>query len=141
MTIGLLPSSDKKPSDSNISTQQDKLEAAMTPPIFTTSKIGAFALFCWQNPDFLKLIFQCIFSSIVLGFCIVQLANGGRDGQGKNDALYWGGITSILAWWMPSPGSPSAKNQANVVAEEMNVKATVTSNAPASETDNRAASN
>lgn len=140
MTVGLLPSSDKAPSETKILAQPDKSEFAI-PSILTTTKLGAFVLFCWQHPDFLKLIFQCIFSSIVLGFCIVQLANGGRDGQGKNDALYWGGITSILAWWMPSPGSPTAKNQANVVAEEMNVKATVTSSVSPSATDHRAASN
>jgi hypothetical protein len=136
MTTGLLPSPDKKTSNSNIETQQSQLEAVTTPASFVNTKIGAFALFCWQHPDFLKLIFQCVFSSIVLGFCIVQLANGGRDGKGTNDALYWGGITSILAWWMPSPGTPTAKNQANVVAEEMNVKATITSSAPPSQTDN-----
>lgn len=25
------------------------------------------------------------------------------ESQGSN-AIYWSGITSILAWWMPSPG-------------------------------------
>ncbi|MEW6494061.1 MAG: hypothetical protein AB1589_16340 [Cyanobacteriota bacterium] len=27
--------------------------------------------------------------------------------QDKNEdnALYWSGITSMIAWWMPSPGS------------------------------------
>jgi hypothetical protein len=134
MTMKLLPSSPKKKnSDSNFETQ---IEAATTPASFTNSKIGSFALFCWQHPDFLKLIFQCIFSSLVLCFCMFQLSIGGRDGTGTNNALYWGGITSILAWWMPSPGSSNAKNQANVVAEELNVKATVTSADPPSKTDN-----
>ncbi|HEY9696923.1 MAG TPA: hypothetical protein V6D10_06655 [Trichocoleus sp.] len=25
--------------------------------------------------------------------------------EDKNQALFWSGITSIIAWWMPSPGN------------------------------------
>ncbi|MFB8789049.1 MAG: hypothetical protein U7123_09425 [Potamolinea sp.] len=140
MTVRLLPSPDKISSDKKIADQQYKLDAESIPPTFTTTKLGSFAWFCLQYPDFLKFIFQCILSSFVLGFCVLQLANGGRDGLGKNDALYWGGITSILAWWMPSPGGSTPRNQANVVEGDLNVKNTVTSGAPPSGTDGGATS-
>lgn len=138
MTVRLLPSPDKISSDTKILEQQEKLDAESIPPTLTTTKLGSLSWFCLQYPDFLKFIFQCILSSFVLGFCVLQLGSGGRDGQGKNDALYWGGITSILAWWMPSPGGLTPRNQANVVEGDLNVKNTVTSGAPPSGTDNGA---
>lgn len=45
-----------------------------------------------------KLIMQAGVSISVLGFCMLQLLN-----NPKNEALYWGGITSTLAYWLPSP--------------------------------------
>lgn len=140
MTVRLVSSQEKISSDTKISEQLDNLDTASIPPTFITTKLGSFAWFCLQYPDFLKFIFQCILSSFVLVFCVFQLANGGRDGLGKNDALYWGGITSILAWWMPSPGGSTPRNQANVVEGDLNVKNTVTSGAPPSEKDNGATS-
>ncbi|MEH1818037.1 MAG: hypothetical protein V7L22_14390 [Nostoc sp.] len=44
---------------------------------------------------------QVFFSSIVLGLCIFKL---GSLGDEKNIALYWGGLSSVLAYWLPSPG-------------------------------------
>jgi hypothetical protein len=79
---------------------------------FTTTKVGSFALFCVQHPDLFRFVVQVAFSATVLSFCINQLAVGAKDG--KNDAIYWGGVTSILAWWMPSPGGRSPQNQANI---------------------------
>lgn len=90
-----------------------------TPPMrnpgesrFTKTRFGSFALFCVQHPDLFRFLVQVAFSGIVLGFCINQLALGAKEG--KNDAIYWGGVTSILAWWMPSPGGGRLQNQANI---------------------------
>jgi hypothetical protein len=112
MTAGLLPSPDNLPSKETISSKQENPTNATTKPSFSTTNTEAFTWFCVQNPDFLKLIFQCFLSLVILGFCMSQLAGGGQNGNGENRALYWGGITSILAWWMPSPGGGASQNQA-----------------------------
>ena len=54
------------------------------------------------NQDFLKFIVQVSFSALVLVFCLGKMAVATED---KNQALFWSGITSIIAWWMPSPGN------------------------------------
>ncbi len=46
----------------------------------------------------IKFTVQIVFSTFVLGLCSVQLYGGS-----KNEALYWGGITSIIGYWLPSP--------------------------------------
>lgn len=79
---------------------------------FTNTKFGSFALFCVQNPDLFRFIVQVAFSGIVLCFCISQLAIGAEEG--KNDAIYWGGVTSMLTWWMPSPNSRRLQSRANI---------------------------
>lgn len=53
------------------------------------------------NLVLLKFGVQVFFSSVVLGLCIYQLT--ANDASKDNQALYWGGVTAILAWWMPSP--------------------------------------
>ncbi|MCC5640374.1 hypothetical protein LC593_31985 [Nostoc sp. CHAB 5844] len=45
---------------------------------------------------------QVAFSAAVLGLCIVQLVS--KPSNDQNTALYWGGVTSVLAYWLPSPG-------------------------------------
>jgi hypothetical protein len=63
----------------------------------------------------MRFYVQVGFSSIVLCFCLFKLANA-DDSQ--SSALYWSGVTSILAWWMPSPeaNNPSRNiEQANAV--------------------------
>ncbi len=56
--------------------------------------------FHWQNIDSLRLLVQIGLTFIIVGLCIGKLT---VDKQDK--ALYWGGIMSIVAWWMPSPGA------------------------------------
>jgi len=46
-----------------------------------------------------KLIIQAGVSLAVLGFCMLQLLSNNP----KSEALYWGGITSTVAYWLPSP--------------------------------------
>ncbi len=43
---------------------------------------------------------QVFFSTIILGLCVFQIGSA-RDE--KNIALYWGGLSSVLAYWLPSP--------------------------------------
>ncbi|MBD2301326.1 hypothetical protein H6G80_32175 [Nostoc sp. FACHB-87] len=45
---------------------------------------------------------QVAFSAVVLGLCIFQLVS--KPSNDQNTALYWGGVTSVLAYWLPSPG-------------------------------------
>ena len=57
------------------------------------------------NIYFLRFCVQVGFSSAVLTFCIYQLLTGGIARDGKDGAIYWGGLTTILGWWMPTPAS------------------------------------
>jgi hypothetical protein len=51
----------------------------------------------------IKLFTQIAFSGIVIGFCIWQLSHPKTGNNEADKALYWGGITTLVAWWMPSP--------------------------------------
>ncbi|GEM_PF-2084668 len=75
-------------------------------------------VFSFRNIHSLRFIFQAAFSTLILIFCLLQL-NMSKS-NGKNDAIYWGGVTGILALWMPSPsssGTPLA-NQPNLETAE-----------------------
>ena len=70
--------------------------------------------FSFNNIHSLKFLLQAFFSTLVLIFCLSQLYIS--KGEGRNDALYWGGVTGMLALWMPSPstsGTPPTTNQPN----------------------------
>jgi hypothetical protein len=56
------------------------------------------------NQDALRFVVQVGFSLIVLCFCLLKLGNS----DSQSNALYWGGVTSVLAWWMPTPGGNAA---------------------------------
>ncbi len=49
-----------------------------------------------------KFWIQVFFSTVVLSLCTFQLVN--EDSQ-KNEAMYWGGLTGVLAYWLPSPSN------------------------------------
>ncbi len=51
----------------------------------------------------LRFLIQFVFSTIILVFCVIKLSLPNKDHQ--DNAIYWGGVTSILALWMPSPSS------------------------------------
>jgi hypothetical protein len=59
------------------------------------------------NQESLRFAVQVGFSSIVLCFCLFKL---GSSSDNQSSALYWGGVTSVLAWWMPSPGGNSSRH-------------------------------
>ena len=42
---------------------------------------------------------QCLISASVLFFCMAKI----HDAKGEELALYWGGITGIVGYWLPSP--------------------------------------
>lgn len=68
------------------------------------------------SQDSMRFAVQVAFSSIVLCFCLFKLSNS-NDNQ--SSALYWGGVTSVLAWWMPSPGGSAPRNSATIKADEV----------------------
>jgi hypothetical protein len=49
-----------------------------------------------------KFWIQVFFSTIVLSLCAFQLLN--KHSQ-ENQAMYWGGLTGVLAYWLPSPSN------------------------------------
>lgn len=51
---------------------------------------------------------QALISSSIILFCMLQLWSGKGD-----TALYWGGLSSILGYWLPSPTQTSGKDQVN----------------------------
>jgi hypothetical protein len=53
-----------------------------------------------KNQQAWKFGIQVFFSTIVLGLCVFQISSA-RDKE--NLALYWGGLSSVLAYWLPSP--------------------------------------
>lgn len=67
--------------------------------------------------DTMRFGVQVTFSSIVLFFCLFKLVN---PNDSQSSALYWGGVTSVLAWWMPSPGGSASRNSASIKADEVN---------------------
>ncbi|MGL5879317.1 MAG: hypothetical protein ACRC2V_16275 [Xenococcaceae cyanobacterium] len=46
-----------------------------------------------------KFYAQIFVSLSVLFFCMAKL----NDAKGEELALYWGGITGIVGYWLPSP--------------------------------------
>ncbi|MBW4633194.1 MAG: hypothetical protein KME30_15240 [Iphinoe sp. HA4291-MV1] len=51
---------------------------------------------------------QVFFSTIVLGLCTFKLV---ADKAPNNQALYWGGLTGVLAYWLPAPTSSKNEEQ------------------------------
>lgn len=64
--------------------------------------------FTWRKIESLRFIVQMMLTIVVLMFCVGKLAFDDRD-----KALYWGGVMSLMAWWMPSPGAASTTAKSN----------------------------
>ncbi|PMB53764.1 hypothetical protein CEN39_02645 [Fischerella thermalis CCMEE 5201] len=43
---------------------------------------------------------QFLFSTVMIGLCTFQLVN---DKTKENQTLYWTGLSTVLAYWLPSP--------------------------------------
>ncbi len=77
-----------------------------TTPLSTSTRSTALPtdeMFDWKKMDSLRFVVQVGFSLIVLSLCIGKLTLPNQNDH--DQALYWGGITGLLAWWMPSPGN------------------------------------
>jgi hypothetical protein len=61
--------------------------------------------FPWHDRETLRMFVQISLTLLILVFCMGKLTANDSD-----KALYWGGITSIIAWWMPSPGGSSSSS-------------------------------
>jgi len=57
--------------------------------------------FHWRKIESLKFLVQVTLSAIILTVCAWNLPKA----EGSDKAIYWGGISSILAWWTPSPAT------------------------------------
>lgn len=64
--------------------------------------VDADELFDLRRKDSLKFVFQILLTATIVVLCATQLVTK-EDSPDK--AIYWSGITSTLAWWMPSPGN------------------------------------
>jgi hypothetical protein len=62
--------------------------------------------FSFRDMNSLRFLAQFFFSTLILGFCLMQLTR--TDIENKNPALYWSCLTGILALWMPSPATARA---------------------------------
>lgn len=59
---------------------------------------------------------QFFFSSIFVGFCIFKLSVMPEKGR-VNESLYWGGLLSVISWWLPSPASRLKQNNNTVAVD------------------------
>ncbi|TBR58148.1 hypothetical protein BLD44_002240 [Mastigocladus laminosus UU774] len=50
---------------------------------------------------------QFLFSTVMIGLCTFQLVN---DKTKENQTLYWSGLSTVLAYWLPSPSSTQEEN-------------------------------
>ncbi|MBE9224186.1 hypothetical protein IQ264_01695 [Phormidium sp. LEGE 05292] len=53
---------------------------------------------------------QVFFSTIVIGLCIFKLCTADAK-DNPNTAIYWGGLTGVLGYWLPSPNSDDKEKQ------------------------------
>jgi len=81
-------------------TQSDPTDSQLT-------DIPAKDLFDWRQVESLRVAVQISLTFVLLIFCLFKLSDENND-----KALYWGGVMSVVAWWMPTPGasaSPQSK--------------------------------
>ncbi len=65
-------------------------------------------IFDWKRLDSLKFAMQVILTAAILTLCVGKLT---MSSQADDKALYWGGITGLFAWWMPSPNGTQSKSK------------------------------
>jgi hypothetical protein len=71
--------------------------------------------FSFRDMNSLRFLAQFFFSTLILGFCLVQLTR--QDIENKNPAIYWSCLSGILALWMPSPATARNGSSAPTVNE------------------------
>lgn len=50
----------------------------------------------------LRFLVQVGFSVTVMAFCIFMISTGKADTE-KREALYWTGLSTTAAYWLPNP--------------------------------------
>jgi hypothetical protein len=91
--------------NSKVPTSSSKLSSAVNttsshfvqPSSAPTSTEAEFDL---RKIDSLKFSMQILITLFMLTLCW----SGLQSKDSETQALYWGGITGIIGWWMPSPG-------------------------------------
>lgn len=98
----VMVSSQAFPPDQPITVHSSQLSKLNT-KVNTTSNpasIPSEEEFNFRNLDSLKFVMQIIITFFMLMLCW----NGLQHEDDNTRALYWGGLTGIIGWWMPSPG-------------------------------------
>lgn len=67
-----------------------------------------------QNLNMWKFGTQVFFSLVVMGLCVFKLADNATPSEQR--ALYWGGLTGILGYWLPSPSNNQDEQQELTIA-------------------------
>lgn len=64
------------------------------------NRVSTEADFDLKKIDSLKFLMQVLITVFMLSLCWRGLQSENTETR----ALYWGGITGVIGWWMPSPG-------------------------------------
>lgn len=94
----VMVSSQAFPADENMPVHSSQISKTNTK--VNATRIVTEQEFNFRNIESLKFVMQIVITLFMLGMCWSGL-------QIKDDstrALYWGGLTGIIGWWMPSPG-------------------------------------
>jgi len=78
-----------------------------------------------KNQEAWKFGIQVFFSTIVLGLCVFQISSARDD---KNIALYWGGLSGVLAYWLPSPAGQTRDDREQMTINQRTFAAANDSN-------------
>lgn len=92
------------------SERKDSNSPAAITQVSVENQCGSDAqqIFDWKRLDSLKFAVQVIMTAAILALCVGKLT---ISSQADDKALYWGGITGLFAWWMPSPNGPQSKGK------------------------------
>lgn len=98
----VMVSSQVFPPDEHIPAHSSQLSKASTKVNTTNNSesISSEEEFNFRNLDSLRFLMQIIITLFMLGMCW----SGLQTKDESTRALYWGGLTGIIGWWMPSPG-------------------------------------
>lgn len=69
-----------------------------------------------KSLDTWKFGIQVFFSSVVISLCVFKLVTANPN-DNQNVALYWGGLSGILAYWLPSPARTQDDSVPRVTTE------------------------
>lgn len=86
-------------------------------PRLEKQPLDADELFDLRRVDSLRFLVQTGLSIAIMALCIGKLAFMGSEAN-NDKALFWGGITSIVTWWMPSPGASRGLAKAEKAEKE-----------------------